>query len=236
MERVQRTRRIFLGRRAPSRYPYAMNRRIPFTVRVAVLVALIGVLTPVVTPPRGASAHETRELEGGRYAVEVGFLNEPAYLGQPNALYLDVVEFATGGGRPVEGLAATLQAEVQKDGQSMPLTLIPREPGVYHGAFLPTATGDYTFRLVGQIGDQTVDESFRSSPNTFAAVDPADAIQFPTKLVAADALQSRVASAEDEAAAARGLAIAGIAVGALGLIAAVAAVALGRAGRRGGRS
>ena len=209
-----------------------MQTPIHSLARTVVLVVLIGILVPVVTPPRGASAHETRELEGGRYAVEVGFLYEPAYVGQPNALYLDVVEFATGGGRPVEGLAATLQGEVQKDGQTMPLTLVPQEPGVYHGAFLPTATGDYTFRLFGQIGNQTVDESFRSSPNTFAAVDPADAIQFPTKLVAADALQSQVADAEDEAAAARGLAIAGITVGVLGLIAAVAAIALGRAARR----
>jgi len=210
-----------------------MQTLTPTTARLPVVAALIGALALLGSVPSGADAHETRTLEGGRYAVEVGFLSEPAYLGQPNALYLDVVEFATGGGRPVEGLAATLQAEVEKDGQMMPLTLIPQDPGVYHGAFLPTATGDYTFRLFGQIGDQPVDESFRSSPNTFAAVDPADAIQFPTKLVPADVLQAQVADAEDEAAAARTLAFVGIAVGALGLLAAVAALVLGRTGRRG---
>ena len=193
------------------------------TARGAALPAgLLALALLAALRPAGAAAHETRLVGDGRYQVEVGFLDEPAYLGQRNALYLDVFRFA--GSQPVEGLAATLTAEVSKDGRTMPLALIPQVPGVYHAPFFPTAVGDYTFRLTGTIEDVPVDESFTSSPDTFDAVRPLDEAQFPVQLVAPDQLALLVDEAEDEAAAARALGITGLAAGVLGLLAGLAAL------------
>lgn len=122
----------------------------------------------------GAGAQEQRDVGDGQYSLEVGFQDEPAYLGQPNPLYLNVTKYGAGGG-PVKGRAGTLQAEVQKDGARLPLTPLPgAEPGVYEARFIPTALGDYTFRLFGSIDDTASDESFSSSPTTFAPVEPLD--------------------------------------------------------------
>ena len=161
--------------------------------------------------------------------MEVGFRDEPAYLGQPNALYLSVEEYATGGTEPVEGLAATLEAEVSRDGQTLSLPLQPRGEGVYEAAFVPTATGDYTFRVFGTIGDAAVDESVTSGPSTFDSVEPLSAIEFPVARPDPVQLQTAVADAEAAAAMARTLGIAGIVAGVLGLI--LGAVALARSGR-----
>src|SRR5262249_2136089 len=103
-----------------------------------------------------AYAHAQIDVGNGRYVMEIGFRDEPAYAGQPNALSLSVQEFATGGAKPVDGLATTLSAEVSKDGQVMSLPLVPLGDGKYEGSFVPTATGDYTFHITGKIGDAAV--------------------------------------------------------------------------------
>ena len=102
-----------------------------------------------------ALAHVEIDVGDGQYVMEVGFRDEPAYLGQPNALALRVEQYATGGTEPVNDLAATLSAEVSKDGQVMNLLLVPVGDGEYEGAFVPTATGDYTFRISGTVGEAT---------------------------------------------------------------------------------
>jgi hypothetical protein len=178
--------------------------------------------------PLAASAHVDIDVGDGQYVMEVGFRDEPAYLGQPNALYLRVAEYATGGTRPVNDLAATLNAEVGKDGRTMPLALIPTGDGVYEAPFVPTAIGDYTFRIFGTIGGATVDETVSSGPNTFNSVEPLTAIEFPTPLPDAATLQAEIAAAAAVASTARLLGIAGIVAGALGAI--LGAAALARAG------
>ena len=118
-------------------------------------------LLPVV-----AAAHEQRDVGEGQYSLEIGFRHEPAYLSQQNALYLMATWFGSNVG-PVEGRAGTLQAEVAKDGTTLLLTLVPgSEPGVYEAALIPTALGDYTFRLLGDMNGTPIDESFSSSPTT----------------------------------------------------------------------
>ena len=67
---------------------------------------------------RDASAHVDVDVGDGQYVMEIGFRDEPAYLGQPNAIFIHVEAYGTGGTEPVDGLAATLTAEVTKDGKS----------------------------------------------------------------------------------------------------------------------
>lgn len=54
---------------------------------------------------------------------------------------------------------------------------------------IPTATGDYLFRLRGKIGSQDSDEVFESGPGHFDSVRVASSIAFPTQ----DALDPAVA-------------------------------------------
>jgi len=172
-------------------------------------------------------AHDEIDVGDGQYVMEVGFRDEPAYLGQPNALALRVEQYATGGTEPVNDLAATLSAEVSRDGQVMTLPLVPIGEGEYEAAFVPTATGDYTFRISGTIGEATVDESVTSGPTTFNSVEPLSAIEFPQPRPDPAQLQSSVADANAAASTARTLGVAGIVTGVLGLI--LGALALARA-------
>jgi hypothetical protein len=174
-------------------------------------------------------AHVEIDVGDGQYLMEVGFRDEPAYLGQPNALALRVEQYATGGTEPVNDLAATLSADVSKDGQVMNLSLVPVGEGEYEASFVPTATGDYTFRISGTIGEATVDESVTSGPTTFNSVEPLSAIEFPQPLPDPVQLQAAVADANAAAATARTLGVVGIVAGVLGLI--LGALALARSRR-----
>ena len=163
--------------------------------------------------------------------MELGFRDEPTSLGLPNAVFVKVSEYATGGTEPVEGLAATLSAEVSKDGQTLEIPLLPRGEGEYEAPFIPTALGDYTFRVVGTIGDARVDESVTAGPNTFSPVEPLRQMQFPVAWEDPGQLQQAAAAARAEAAAARTMAIAGLIAGLLGLAGGIFATARPARGR-----
>lgn len=188
----------------------------------AMIVALLAM-------PGSTLAHVDIDVGDGQYIMEVGFRDEPAYLGQPNALYLLVEDYATGGTEPVNELAATLEAEVSKDGQTMSLALVPTDEGEYEAAFVPTTAGDYTFHISGSIGEASVDERVTSGPTTFNSVEPLTAIEFPVSRPDVTAVQAEATDARTAANTARTLAIAGFIAGVLGLI--VAAVSLARPGR-----
>ena len=202
-------------------------RRFAMTRRAcrSVMALAIG-LTLAAGATAGAFAHVEIDVGDGRYVMEVGFRDEPAYLGLPNALTLSVQRYATGGTEPVDDLAATLSAEVSRDGQVMTLPLVPVGEGEYEAAFVPTAAGDYTFRVSGTIGEATIDESVTSGPTTFNSVEPLSAIAFPQPLPDPAQLQTAVADANAAAATARTLGVAGVVAGVLGLV--VGALALAR--------
>ena len=194
-------------------------------VHRAITAIAVG-LTLAVSAAAGALAHVEIDVGDGQYVMEVGFRDEPAYLGLPNALTLSVERYATGGTEPVNDLAATLSAEVSRDGQVMTLPLVPVGEGNYEATFVPTAAGDYTFRISGTIGEATVDESVTSGPTTFNSVESLSAIEFPQPLPDPGQLQAAVTDANAAAATARTLGVAGVVAGVLGLI--VGALALAR--------
>jgi hypothetical protein len=210
----------------PRRLP--MRRSFVMTNRVSCALVAFGIgLALAVGATVDVLAHVEIDVGDGQYVMEVGFRDEPAYLGQPNALALRVEQYATGGTEPVNDLAATLSAEVSKDGQAMALPLVPVGEGEYEAAFVPTATGDYTFRISGAIGEATVDESVTSGPTTFNSVEPLSTIEFPQSLPDPVQLQTAVAEASAAASTARTLGVVGIVAGVLGLI--LGALALARA-------
>lgn len=194
----------------------------------AVAVALIAAV--LLAPP--ASAHEQRTVGNGNYSITVGFLNEPAYIGMQNGLYFKVVQIG-GGNQPASGLQQSLQAEVTYGGDTKALTVTALgddQTGEYVGYFIPTAAGDYTFRIFGKIGEQDVDETFRSSPNTFDSVQPASAAQFPDQAPAGADLNDALDKAENRATTARNFAFLALAVGVVGIVLGAAGFAFG--GRR----
>jgi hypothetical protein len=190
--------------------------------RVGVLAFTMSLLVGVGI----VAAHEEREI--GDYSVEVGFLNEPVYAGEESGLDLHV----TRGEEPVEGLESTLQAQVTFGGQTRDLEISRAfgDPGGYRSVFFPTAAGQYTFRIFGDIEGTAVDESFTSGPDTFGDVQDATAGQFPVQYPAtADIARDAQAGAN-----AATLALVGVVLGGIALLAALVALGVTVARRRPG--
>jgi hypothetical protein len=223
---MRRLRAHLHARRRDFARARSLRLRLTGMARRVLVTGGVGLALAAAVMPRTTLAHVEIDVGDGQYVMEVGFGDEPAYLGQPNALALRVERYATGGTEPVNDLAATLSAEVSKDGRAMSLPLVPVGEGAYEAAFVPTAAGDYTFRIFGTIGEATVDESVTSGPTTFDSVEPLSTIEFPESRPDPLQLQTAVAEANTAASTARTLGIAGIVIGALGLI--VGALALAR--------
>src|SRR4051794_34736535 len=87
--------------------------------------ALLLALALVVTiAPQGVSAHERRDIVGGKYQAVVGFLTQPAYQAQMKSLDLTVTskpEKPPDGSapKPIEGLEKTLKAQVISNGKPL---------------------------------------------------------------------------------------------------------------------
>jgi len=135
-----------------------------------------------------AAAHENRTV--GPYALEVGWSLEPAYVNTANAVFVEVVDAHSNA--PVEHLDKSIQVEVIVGGaaarRTFDLQPVPQEPGHYQAPFIPTAVGDYTFRIFGTIGSTKVDEQFESGPGRFDPVMSDSSLQFPKPLTTNDQL------------------------------------------------
>ena len=150
---------------------------------VAVPVAAIAVLAFA----GAAQAHVLKDF--GSYSVALGWVHEPTYVGQLNAVQVVIKD--SKGKAIVDVGDGDLKVVVSVGGQaSTPLDLINKYdpdtglgvPGDYEASLIPTVPGDYTFHLTGKIHDAAVDETATSSDSTFnSAVDETD-IQFPAKL------------------------------------------------------
>ncbi len=168
----------------------------------ALALALIAFLS--LSAP--ALAHERRQV--GPYTFVVGFLNEPAYTGQPNAVDLRVSD--TAANRPVEGLQDTLQVEISAAGQTKSYRLRARfgQPGAYAADFVPTRTSTYVFRFFGKIADRSIDERFESGPGRFEEPESITDAQFPP----GDDVSRRLADIQSAVDQARLLAVAALVV------------------------
>ncbi len=143
-------------------------------IKAGFVLGLLGLMT--LGGASGVSAHESRTI--GEFVLVVGFLDEPAIEGEVNGLSLRV----TRAEQPVEELAATLQGEVILGDQRRPLTLTPafNEPGLYEAVFIPSMPGDYTYHITGDLQGTAIDETFTSSPEGFASVEPRADYEFPS--------------------------------------------------------
>ena len=163
-----------------------------------------------------AYAHERRTV--GPYQLVVGWLNEPAYLGQLNSLDLRITD--TRNTQPVAGLEKTLTADVAAGGLApYTLTVSARfgTAGAYNGWLMPTAPGSYTFHIKGKIDTLDVDEKFTSGPGTFGDIENTAAVQYPAKVPVADELSKKLEAIQSGVDQTRIIAIVALVLGLAGI-------------------
>jgi len=140
-----------------------------------------------------AYAHERRTV--GPYQFVVGWLNEPAYVGQLNSLDLRISDTRQNPAAAVTGLEKTLTADVAAGGLApfkLEVTARFGTAGAYNGVVMPTVTGTYIFHIVGKIDTTSIDEKFTSGPNTFGDIENTAAVQYPAKVPVADDLGKKL--------------------------------------------
>jgi opacity protein-like surface antigen len=206
--------------------------------RIAVRLLLVLALAVALLLPAAAAADAHTQKNVGAYQFTVGWGAEPAYAGQLNSVQLVLATLSTG--KPYTQLTDTLKVTVVYAQQHVDFALTPTfdpdtgvgTPGDYRAWFFPTAPGNYTFHFTGTIGSQQVDQSFTSSPTTFATVEDPAGVQFPMKAPSNAQLAARIGAdsartaTQSQVSSARTLGLVGIVVGVIGI--AVATVALVR--------
>ena len=155
------------------------------------LFALLSTLILISFNQATAYAHERVEI--GPYIVIVGWVNEPAIVGERNALFLEITE----NDEPVTGVEGSLDAELLYAGRTFRSNLTPSlTPGQYTVEFFPTVRGQYAVRLFGSIGDTEVEEVVEPE-EVFSAA----RIQFPEPEPSVRELQKETQQQIDELAA-----------------------------------
>ena len=152
---------------------------------VAILTSFVALLLVAGV----ADAHIVKTF--GPYTVALGWVHEPTYVGEQNAVQVVIKDAA---GKAVTDLNdGDLKVTVATGGKtSDPLDLLNTfdpdtglgVPGDYEAPIIPTAPGDYTFHLTGSIHGTAVDETATSSDSTFNSAVDATGIQFPNQLPA----------------------------------------------------
>ena len=188
-----------------------------FRALKVVMTALI-VLASLGIYSGRAYAHERRMV--GAYQFVVGWLTEPAYLGQLNSLDLRITDTRQNPAAPVSGLEKTLTADVAAGGLTpFPLAVTARfgTAGAYNGVVMPTVKGTYTFHITGKIDTTNIDEKFNSGPNTFGDIEDTAAVQYPQKVPVGDDLSKKLDAIQSGVDQTRILAIVAIALAVVGL-------------------
>ncbi|MEP6896598.1 MAG: hypothetical protein ABI986_13410 [Chloroflexota bacterium] len=136
--------------------------------------ACLMVLLALLSSYQTAFAHEG--VTAGNYELEIGWVNEPPIVGQPNAIVVNVSDTSTGTAQPVEAISG-LTVTVTYGDQNKLLTLQPLgedTSGQFVAPILPTVPGQYTISLGGKIG--ATDVNAQVEPEEVGA---ADTLQFP---------------------------------------------------------
>lgn len=157
-------------------------------------------------------------VEVGPYELVIGFHVEPAYQGEPNGLDLFVTNLETG--ERVNGLEETLRVEIIYGSatRELPLRAQWGEEGAYTADVLPSAAGDYTWHIWGDIEGTPVDVSMTSGPEAFSSVSPKANISFPDPEPSTAELAEESAVAAQSAQTALIVGMVGVVLGLLGLV------------------
>ena len=186
-----------------------MTRAMSFAAATLVVAAsLIAFSDP-------AAAHETRNV--GPYVFVVGWLNEPALQGQPNAATVRITDGRVTPAKPVLDVDKTLSIKVFSGGLVTPFTGAMRavfgQPGLYALDVIPTAPGGYKYQFTGKVEALDVNETFESGPGRFNDVQSAGSLQFPEQVPSGAELARRLNDIQATADQARIVAIIAVVIG-----------------------
>ena len=157
---------------------------VPRSVRLALAATAVAAW---LVAPSAALGHTVQHA--GPYTLEVGWLSEPTYVGLPNGVSVTVTGVDD---KPVTDIGpddlkvVVTTANIPSPDLSFEPVFDPEEMegplGEYSAAIEPTAPGDYTFHITGEIHGQKVDVSVTSGDETFDPVRESTNLQFPSKL------------------------------------------------------
>jgi len=184
------------------------NRKGNVIKTVIVVCLVIGMLLI----PGIALAHQNVTV--GDYVVEYGWFSEPAVVGQPNAVVINLSMSSTTADSSQAIDISGLQIQVVYGGQSKILTLQPlseNAPNQFVAPITPMLPGKYTIHLGGKIG--STDFNTDVQPEEVQTV---DVVQFPAAATSQGAASSFGLQGW--------LGIAGILLGAAGIILGVMAL------------
>jgi len=145
--------------------------------QIRILMVLM-LLAALLAFPTIAFAHQTVTI--GDYNVEYGWVNEPAVVGQPNAVVINITPKsfdASGGAQPPDQDVSAMTIMATYGGQTKMLTLQPlaeNTPGQFIAPMTPMRAGAYTFHLGGKLGTTSFNNDV-----TPEEVKTADIVQFP---------------------------------------------------------
>lgn len=169
-----------------------------------IIVVLLIAASAIASP---ALAHEHRDV--GRWSTDVGWVEEPAFVGLKNGVHFGIT--ALGGGHdhadegdegiPVTNAKLTVAVIFgDRDGtpRTDPIPLVPvvGEPGVYRTSLIPTRVGTYTFHVVGTVGSRKFDQYYTSGEKTFASVESSTDLEFPERDPSRQELAARMTTTD----------------------------------------
>lgn len=137
------------------------------------IIIVVSVLVGILFVVGVASAHQT--ITVGDYTVEYGWVSEPAVVGQPNAVVINITSNISSTAQ-IDTSAFTIQ--VVFGPQTKQLTLQPlgeNTPGQFIAPITPMLPGVYTVHLGGNIGTTAFNKDVQPEE-----VKTADVVQFPT--------------------------------------------------------
>jgi len=182
-----------------------------FVIPAVVMFACIVLLAAV--PSAWAHTHRVLTINGQQIEFVVGWVVEPAYAGEINAVdfwahYINGTcpQGTVSTSCPVYGLDQSLRVTVTLGGQSQALSFSPNlsndVPPLFYGEYTasiePTTPGTVTFEIFGNINGTAVNETFTCGPTTYECVDPASEIQFPQPTASGSDLQTALANAQSQ--------------------------------------
>jgi hypothetical protein len=180
---------------------------IPTVVMFACIVLLASV------PSAWAHTHRVLTINGQQVEFVVGWILEPAYAGEINAIdfWAHYVNGTCPQGTvstscPVYGLDQSLRVTVTLGGQSQTLSFSPSlsndVPPLFYGEYTaniePTVPGTVSFIIFGNVGGTAVNETFTCGQTTYDCVHPAAEIQFPQAIASGSELQMALSSAQSQ--------------------------------------
>ncbi len=226
-------------------------------IGIPAIVMFVCIILLASAPSAWAHTHRVLTINGQQIEFVVGWVNEPAYANEINAVdfwahYINGTcpQGTVSTSCPVYGLDQSLRVTVILGGQSTTLSFSPNlsndVPPLFYGEYTaevePTVPGTISFIIFGNIGGTAVNETFTCGPTTYECVDPASEIQFPqqsasssdlqTALTNAQSqistLQSQVTQMQDSIQTAYTVGVVGVAIGVIGVVAGLIAMNRGR--------